>query len=220
MGFTQFQTVACTYGTGFIKEVRGDCYVVLLTNWALAQGQSPTMYMQESALTAIPGAFPGTTVKTPYGVARVISIRADGTHIVKPINWKLANSSVATLYLQPSQVSLTQASGLHQGDEVMTVYGRGFIEQKRLSDFIVKLHHWRLAQGQSPTCHVQEEMMVKIHKVPLHGVVKTCWGLVRVEDIRRDGTHVCRAVHWNLADGQAPRLYLAPEAFALMSIKP
>ena len=61
---------------------------------------------------------------------------------------------------------------------------------------------------------------VKVPGLRVGAVVKTVWGLVRVRGLRRDGTHVCEAVHWNLADGKPPTLYLAPEAFALLSLKP
>lgn len=148
------------------------------------------------------------------------SIRGDGTHICRPLNWKLAGTSIATLYLQPEQVSLTQTSGLEEGDEVMTVYGQGFIEKHRGADVVVKLRNWALAQGQSPTCHLEPKACTKIHHLRVGDVGKTVWGLVRVDDIRRDGTHCCTALHWTLADGKAARMYLAPEAFALMSLKP
>jgi len=49
---------------------------------------------------------------------------------------------------------------------------------------------------------------------------KTVWGMVRVKEIRRNGQHVCQALHWNLANELPPTLYLAPEAFSLMSLKP
>lgn len=48
--FKIFDTVSTVYGTGYITEVRGDCYVVLLTHWGLAQGQSPTCYLQAEAM--------------------------------------------------------------------------------------------------------------------------------------------------------------------------
>lgn len=218
--FTQFQTVSCAYGTGYIAEVRDDCYVVLLTNWALAQGQSPTLYLQEAGLTAIPGAFPGTTVKTPYGLCYVESIRSNGTHVCRPINWKLANTSIPTLYLQPNQVFLTQSSGFTPGDEVMTCYGRGFVKHRTEVGLVVLLNNWKLAQGQSPTCHLEEKSCVKVNRLDVGSIAKTCWGLVKILEHRRDGTYVCQAMHWTLADGSAARLYLAPEAFALMSLKP
>jgi hypothetical protein len=50
--FNIFQVVNTVYGTGYIaaiREDRGD-YVVKLTNWKLAQGQSPTLYLQKEAL--------------------------------------------------------------------------------------------------------------------------------------------------------------------------
>lgn len=129
---------------------------------------------------------------------------------------------VATLYLQPEAVKLSQSSGILEGDEVMTVYGAGFVEKKRLEqkDLVVKLRKWALAQGQSPTCYLQEAAVVKIHHLKVGSIAKTVWGLVKVVEIRRDGQHVCDAVHWIMADGKPPRFYIAPEAFALMSLKP
>ena len=174
-------------------------------------------------LSLIPGALPGSTVKTFCGSAQIKQIRStDAVHIARPINWKLANDSTATLYLAPEAVQLTQTAGFHEGDEVMTVYGQGFIESKReiQGDYVVKLRHWALAQGQSPTCYLQPSSLVKIPGFSVGAVAKTVWGLVRVLGIRRDGTHVCTAVHWSLANDTAPTCYLAPEAFALLSLKP
>jgi hypothetical protein len=222
MGVKIFETVNTIYGPGFVKEVRDDCYVVSLINWALAQGQSPTLYLQLDAITKIPGAFPGTTVATTYGPSRVESIRADGTHIARPINWKLANDTSATLYLQPETIKLDQSPGFIQGDEVMTVYGQGYIEKVRTveGDLVVKLNEWALAQGQSPTLYLSPSACVKVPGLKIGAVAKTVWGLVRVKSIRRCGTHVCTAMHWNLADGTPPTFYIAPEAFALKSLKP
>jgi hypothetical protein len=150
----------------------------------------------------------------------VKSVRADNVHICKPINWKLANDTTATLYLQPSAVKLTQTPGLNEGDEVMTVYGQGYIKEKREKDVVVLLRNWKLAQGQSPTCYLNPDACIKIPGLKIGAAMKTVWGLMRLLSIRRDGIHVCEAIHWNLADGKPPRCYLAPEAFALMSIKP
>ncbi len=51
--FKIFDTVNTIYGTGYISAIRDDCYVVLLTNWKLAQGQSPTLYLQAEALRLV-----------------------------------------------------------------------------------------------------------------------------------------------------------------------
>jgi hypothetical protein len=168
----------------------------------------------------VPGAFPGSTVSTTYGHATVDAIRGDGVHICRPLNWKLANNSVATLYLQADNVKLSQTSSFEAGDEVMTVYGQGYVETKREKDLVVKLRNWALAQGQSPTCYLQPSGCVKVPLFRVGQVGKTVWGLVKIVDVRRDGTFVCTACHWKLADGKAPTLYLAPEAFALLSLKP
>eukprot|EP00286_Rhodomonas_abbreviata_P014039 CAMPEP_0181339626 /NCGR_PEP_ID=MMETSP1101-20121128/29374_1 /TAXON_ID=46948 /ORGANISM="Rhodomonas abbreviata, Strain Caron Lab Isolate" /LENGTH=68 /DNA_ID=CAMNT_0023450643 /DNA_START=25 /DNA_END=227 /DNA_ORIENTATION=+ len=65
--FKIFDIVNTVYGTGYVQNIRSDCYVVLLTHWALAQGQSPTLYLQADAMTLIPGALPGSVVSTPFG---------------------------------------------------------------------------------------------------------------------------------------------------------
>ena len=208
------------YGPGYVANIRPDCYVVLLTQWALAQGQSPTLYLQRDSMKRIPGTFPGATVLTTYGPARIEKIRPDHSHVARPINWKLANETVATLYLQPEAVVHHQSPGFIEGDEVMTVYGQGYIHKIREHDLVVKLNHWKLAQGQSPTLYLDPASCVKVHGFRIGHVAKTVWGLVKVLDVLRNGQHVCQAVHWTLADGKPPTMYLAPEAFALLSLKP
>jgi hypothetical protein len=226
--FNIFETVSTVYGPGYVSAIRPDCYIVKLGNWRLAQGQSPTLYLQADAMKSIPGAFPGTVVSTTYGPSQVVQIRGvDGMHICRPLNWKLANSTVATLYLNPDykgdrekKMALTYTKGFNEGDEVMTVYGQGYVEQKRGEDLVVKLREWKLAQGQSPTLNLAPSACVKIPGLIIGTAAKTVWGMVRVLDIQRNGTHVCEALHWVMADGKPPRFYLAPEAFALMSLKP
>ena len=102
----------------------------------------------------------------------------------------------------------------------MTIYGQGYVESVRETDVVVKLDNWALAQGQSPTCYLDPATVVKIPGFRIGHAAKTVWGMVRITDIQRDGKHVCEALHWNLADGNPPTFYLAPEAFALMSLKP
>jgi hypothetical protein len=159
-------------------------------------------------------------VSTTYGLAQIEKIRPDGSHVMKPVNWKLANNSKATLYLQPDAFKLCQTPGFIEGDEVMTVYGQGFVYKVRETDYVVKLNDWKLAQGQSPTLHLNKESLIKVPGLRVGDAAKTAWGLVRILDIHRDGKHVAEALHWNLADGKPPKLYLAPEAFSLLSIKP
>ncbi len=48
--FGIFDSVNTAYGPGYISAIRDDCYVVLLINWALAQGQSPTLYLQKDSI--------------------------------------------------------------------------------------------------------------------------------------------------------------------------
>lgn len=180
-------------------------------------------------MKSIIGAFPGTVVSTTYGPAQIKQIRGDGVHIAIPVNWKLADysSTQPTLYLNPAckgdkekKMALTYTKGFNEGDEVMTVHGQGYVESKRQSDLVIKLRDWKLAQGQSPTCNLAPAACIKIPGLTIGAAAKTVWGMVRVLNIQRDGTHVCEALHWVMADGKPPKFYLAPEAFALMSLKP
>ena len=223
-GFTIFASVNTVYGPGFIEQIRETDYVVKLTGWQLAQGQSPTLYLQKESIKLIPSVFPGVVISTTYGPARLEKIRPDNMFVARPINWFLANNTTATLNLHPTSVSQpikpTQTPGFLQGDEVMTVYGQGFVEAVRDTDLIIKLRNWKLAQGQSPTCHLSAASCVKIPGFSINQCAKTVWGIVRILEIRRDGTHVCEALHWKLADGKSPRFHLEPHAFALLSLKP
>lgn len=221
MSFGIFDCVSTVYGPGYISAVRSDCYVVKLGNWQLADGQSPTLYLQKDALKPILGAFPGATVSTTFGPSRILAIRGDGCHVAKPLHWTLANNSTPTLYLNSDSLDFTFTPGFDKGDEVMTVYGQGYIHEKRDKNIlIVKLRDWKLAQGQSPTLFLAPSACVKIPGFRVGACAKTVWGLVRIIRIERDGKHVCEALHWKLANNKPPTLYLAPEAFSLLSIKP
>jgi hypothetical protein len=101
------------------------------------------------------------------------------------------------------------------GDEVMTVFGQGYVESKRLHDLVVKLRNWALAQGQSPSCYLNPSACVKIPGFKTGDIAKTIWGPVRVNGVRRDGIHICESTQWVMADGKPPKLYLSPHAFAL-----
>jgi hypothetical protein len=164
----------------------------------------------------IPGAFPGATIQTPKGEARLVSVRDDSKHEATLVK---DNSKVM---IPAKDVRLYQGPGFKAGDEVMTVYGQGYIESTRpkQKDLVVKLRFWKLAQGQSPTLYLHPSSCVKIHGFGVGDCAKTVWGVVRITGMRRDGTYICEALHWQLADKKPPTMYLAPEAFALLSIKP
>jgi hypothetical protein len=54
--FTVGSAVFLTYGEGVITEFRetDSMYLIKLSDWKLAQGQSPSLYLQESALSLVP----------------------------------------------------------------------------------------------------------------------------------------------------------------------
>jgi hypothetical protein len=119
--------------------------------------------LQEEALTKIPGAFPGAIVASPQGTAKVLAIKSDGTYVAQPIKSKTpASKTVPEVVLKPYEIKLVYPKGFEEGDEVITVYGQGYVEKKRDTDVVVKLNDWALAQGQSPTCHLQPAACVKV----------------------------------------------------------
>lgn len=55
-------SVQCSFGQGEVKEIRNDgIYVVTLKNWQLADGKSPTLYLNETSLS-IPSVVPTKSV--------------------------------------------------------------------------------------------------------------------------------------------------------------
>ena len=159
----------------------------------------------------MPGAFPGCTVITSKGIGEVEKINAhDSTHVVRVLKTQ------ESLTLQPDQVKIAfdVTNGFDVGDKVVTVYGEGYVKAIRpeKGDLVVLLNYWRLAQGQSPTCFLHPSACVKIPGFKVGDVAKTVWGLVKLLEIKRDGRHVCEAIHWKLADGSSPILHLSPEA--------
>ena len=50
LAFNIFESVNTVYGPGYVAEIRSKDYVVKLANWALAQGQSPTLYLAAESI--------------------------------------------------------------------------------------------------------------------------------------------------------------------------
>jgi hypothetical protein len=50
--FNISEKVVCTFGIGIVQDIRNDgIYIVTLTNWQLANGKSPTLYLNEKSLS-------------------------------------------------------------------------------------------------------------------------------------------------------------------------
>ena len=80
------------WGCGFVERVRPNDYVVRLKVWALAQGQSPHLYLSEAAITRMPqDCYPGAEVTTFCGPAKVLQIRPNNVLVCQPSVWKLAD---------------------------------------------------------------------------------------------------------------------------------
>ena len=165
-------------------------------------------------------------VSTVYGVGFILEIR-ENDFVVKLMNWKLAQGQSPTLYLAKESLKKVTLKTVEldtkivsKGDNVVTVYGDGFVEsvRKDKSDYVVKLNNWKLAQGQSPTLYLAKQALTKIIGVKVGSYAKTVYGLVVIKDILRDGKHICEAIHWKMADGKSPTFYLAPEVLTPVSL--
>ena len=114
MPFKKLDPVDTVYGPGYIHEYRSaeKDYVVLLRNWQLAQGQSPTCYLEEAALKprkeefihAYIGPNPPEAKGGPLK-CRILRERTDGSIICQPESWQLADYSPDVfLHLNPESV--------------------------------------------------------------------------------------------------------------------
>lgn len=105
--------ITTVYGNGYIKSIREEdaTYIIFLDHWKLAQGQSPTLYLQAQAFSrrenkALDGLSIATKVHTPYGNGVITSIRvADSMVIVRPDNWIMADGKPPQFIMNPSQVT-------------------------------------------------------------------------------------------------------------------
>ena len=103
--------VTCAFGTGKIEEYRSadKIYVIKLFNWQLAQGQSPTLYLNDSSFTVIdkPVFSVGESVTCAFGTGKIEEYRsADKIYVIKLFNWQLAQGQSPTLYLNDSSFSV------------------------------------------------------------------------------------------------------------------
>jgi hypothetical protein len=128
--FSVGDLITTVYGDGYIHAIREEdaVYVVYLDQWKLAQGQSPTLYLQGQALSRrvnkhLEGLSIATKVHTPYGNGVITSIRAsDSMVVVRPDNWIMADGKPPQFFMNPSQVkSLDSESVTKKKDDESTV---------------------------------------------------------------------------------------------------
>ena len=94
MGYKTGDAVKTVFGVGKIEKDCGEGkFLVLLDNWALAQGQSPSCFLNSEAMEPYKSPV-GTVVSTFMGPCKILDIRNKGmTYVVEPTNWKLADYS-------------------------------------------------------------------------------------------------------------------------------
>jgi hypothetical protein len=118
--------VTCNFGSGTVQDVRADgVYVVTLSNWFMADGKSPTLYLQESALTKIvvgkSSTFTkGDKVTCNFGTGELLDIRADGVYVVTLFNWFMADGKSPKLYLQESAIKKVGECVYNYGGRVVS----------------------------------------------------------------------------------------------------
>ena len=186
------------FGKVCVNEIRADkIYVVKLDNWKLANGKSPTLYLNKSSLQGIDlvshrdnisKAFAtpfvvGDVVKSTFGEGTIRTIRSDGIHVVDLKNWALANGCKPVLYMNAqsiTKVSAPSSSGAVSPISVPVIVPVG--SAKPVSPFKV---------GDN---------------------VKTTFGVGKITAIRSDNIHVCSLYKWDLANGCKPTLYMNPSS--------
>lgn len=155
------------FGTGEILEIRDDgIYVVTLTNWYMADGKSPKLYLQESAIKKIPSSSSiktGDKVACNFGTGHVQDVRADGVYVVTLTNWFMADGKSPTLYLQESALTKIITSSFTKGDKVSCNFGTGELLDIRADGvYVVTLFNWFMADGKSPRLYLQESAIKKV----------------------------------------------------------
>ena len=101
--FSVGNQISCVFGRGIIRAIRKDgVYCCEITSWRLANGATPTAFLQADALQPISEQMfaVGEVVSTAYGQGTVTKVRWDGVYEVKPVAWKLANFCTPVFYLQ------------------------------------------------------------------------------------------------------------------------
>lgn len=128
-------------------------------------------------------------------------------YVVKLFGWKLAQGQSPTCHLAPEAIKPLFVVG----QEVKTIYGRGYIESVRLDkgDYVVKLFGWKLAQKQSPTLYLAHDSIQALFSV--YEPVSTVYGKGFVQSVRAKD-FVVKLDGWKLADGKSPTLYLAGDS--------
>lgn len=106
--------------------------------------------------------FVNQTVVTPYGVGKVLEVKADGKIVVQPTNWFLANNQTPTFYMNPNDVKPFYALN----EKVVCSFGVGTIIDCRDVDgiYVVTLDNWKLANDKSPTLYLNEQSLKKYTK--------------------------------------------------------
>ena len=109
---------------------------------------------------------PGDKVSTPYGICYVKHIFQERDMrgpcvLCIPLTWTLAYSTQPRFYMTPSDVTHMTYS---VNDEIVCNYGGGgYITEERADHYVVKLHNWALADGQSPTLYLSKSEKIKIN---------------------------------------------------------
>ena len=195
--------VTTTFGVGTIHQIRKDgIYVVKVDNWKLADGKSPTLYLNNSSMklikedkilshrNKIANAFPlkaGDHVKTIFGEGTVREIRDDKIHIVDLKNWNLANNCKPVCYMNAESLTLMSvpsSSGAVSPAKPISVPVVAPVITKRIPTSTFKVGDF----------------------------VSTIFGTGIISTIRSDGIHIVHLFNWELANGCKPVLYMNPSA--------
>uniref|UniRef100_A0A7S4ERR4 Uncharacterized protein n=1 Tax=Pseudo-nitzschia australis TaxID=44445 RepID=A0A7S4ERR4_9STRA len=134
--------VSTAFGNGRVIEFRENdgFYCVSLSSWKLANGRSPTAWLQEKDISyqLAKGCKEGYPVLTNLGVSGILeSVQpTTGIHIVS------APSARMVLYLQPEAICHELKAAV--GEDALTAYGEGIVERyDKVNDtYVIKLNGW------------------------------------------------------------------------------
>ena len=113
--------VRSTYGIGEVMDVRSDDMLVIRpTEWKLANNCVPTFYIKQTPLPHTPFVSQvtsfkvGQTVRSTYGIGKILEVRKNDMLVIRPTNWNLANNCVPTFFIKATPPSHTPGVTLSQ----------------------------------------------------------------------------------------------------------
>ena len=160
--FKAGDSVSTVWGSGKVQSFRESdgLYVVLLDDWKLAQGQSPTLYLGADSMKEIKSIdvfVEGDAVNTVWGTGKVQQFReSDNMFIVLLDNWKLAQGQSPTLYLGADSMKKRDFEYERKLAEVKAAHDDALAKTSAILTAIGAIMRRSLPKSNSCTAAIQE----------------------------------------------------------------